>query len=566
MTDAPLTFLLLLVLVWPLLLAAAASFRATRPLALRLTPWAALPALAAVAIPNTELHLSGVMLGGALALDAIGRVFLLSMSVLWLAAGLVARQSLGASDSGRFAVLLLLAMAGGLGMALVGDVLWFYAASTLAGYALYGVLMQAGDGTSRQAGRVFVVLLVASDLLVFEVLLMLAHSAAGTDFTAFRQAFLTAESRALILGLLVAGFGVKIGIVGVHFWLAPVFSTAPAPLRPALIAYILGAGLLGGLRLLPVGDLKAPDVGDILLWLTWATLVYAWLVGTLQSQRGSILAYAAMATGGLWLAVLSMLLQSPGLWEAAAKPLAIMLVQSGFALAALLLMTAGGTGEPPHRHSYFVLGLRWLAAVLLATAPIGIAGVIAGGAAVLPIEFAMAVIAFLAAGSLMHRDDGPNVASSARVALGETEGAGAWSPSGPRAAAGLSGAAVLALAYQLSGAPLSGTVVEALIALIFLLLGALNARLLVARLPSLPPGDVVVCIGYAVAALRQGSRRLMEMDLGRWPDTVRSLTQGLSSGAARLRIGRWEQKLTRWPAALVLMVLLGLFVTWLACA
>ncbi|MEJ2347447.1 MAG: proton-conducting transporter membrane subunit [Gammaproteobacteria bacterium] len=513
MTETPLAYLLLPVLVWPLLLAAAASFRATRPLALRLTPWAALPALAAVAIPNTELQFSGVMLGGALALDAIGRVFLLSMSALWLASGLLARRRLHASDSGPFAVLLLLAMAGGLGMALVGDALWFFAASTLAGYALYGVLMQAGDGTTRQAGKLLVIFLVASDLLVFEVLLMLAHSAAGSDFASFRQAFVSAESRTLILGLLVVGFGIKIGLLGVHFWLAPVFTTAAAPLRPALVAYMLGAGLLGGLRLLPIGELNAPVAGDVLRWLAWATLVYAWLVGTLQLQRRSTLAYAAMALGGLWLAVLSAFLHHPGLWTGSATSPASMLVQSGLALAVLLLTATAVEGKQSPTTVQFVFGLRWLAASLLATAPVGIAGVLTVQAAGLPIHLATAVIAFLAGVSLLRREGGAAVVPadmSARTGTGRNASLDMPMSSVLVPATGLAVAAAFALVYQSTGWSFYDAAVSASIALASLLLGASSARWLVPHLPSLPPGDAVVFIAYAIAAARAAGRRLSE--------------------------------------------------------
>ena len=56
---------LLLVVIWPLLLAAGSAFALTRPAALRLVPWAALPALVtAVAHSVNDSFVAGI--GGGL--------------------------------------------------------------------------------------------------------------------------------------------------------------------------------------------------------------------------------------------------------------------------------------------------------------------------------------------------------------------------------------------------------------------------------------------------------------------------------------------------------------------
>ena len=565
MSETVFTLLLMLAVLWPLLLAAAAAFRITRPLIVWLLPWAALPALATVVIPDTKLQVGAAMLGGTLVLDATGRVFLLLISTLWLATGLLARPRLCAADSCAFAVLLLLAMTGGLGMVLAGDALLFYAATTLAGYALYGVLMHGADAATRQAGRVLIILLVVSDLLVFELLLMLGQSALGMDFVSFRQAFLSAADRGLILGLLVVGFGMKIGLLGAHFWLAPVFLTSGLALRPALIAYMLGAGLLGGLRLLPFGEFDAPVAAEVLQWLAWVTLGYAWLVGLLQAHRRSILAYAAIALGGLWLAVLSAFLQQPWLWEGAADSLAIMLVQSGFALAALLLMaTIVGDRYRPW-YGKLISGLCWLAALLLAMAPMGIAGALTDRAAAMPIHWAMAVIAFLAAASLVRRDSTVVVPDDRNGASGTASASRTdmHIPIIPVMATALTAAAALAAIYSLLGSSLSETAFAALIVLVSMLSAVVSAKFLIMHLPCLPPGDVLVAIRHGLAVLPHAGQRLTEMGLTRWPDTLRALLRRVWMALPRNAVDEWESALNRWSTALVLVLLLGLLLAWL---
>ena len=366
MSDVTASLTLLLVVIWPLLLAGAVAFGTTRPAALRLVSWAALPALVtAAALADTGLRLPGAMLGSALALDGTGRVFLLLSVTVWLAAGWLARTQLHAAGANRFAVLLLLAMAGGFALALAADALLFFAAGTLAAYALYDLLVHQAEVS---AGRALVVLLVVSDLLVFELLLILGQAAGSLDFTSLRQALVNTDDRALVLGLLIVGFGIKTGVVGVHFWLAPVFVAAVPAIRPALIGSLLGAGLLGWLRLLPLGEIHWSGAGAVLQWLAWVTLGYAVVVGLLQAHFRSVLAYAAIALTGLWVAMLGSALLYPQAWNGMAEAVHAGVLQSGLALAALLLLDRRTGGSAPAGLRHLSPGVMWIAALLLVTA------------------------------------------------------------------------------------------------------------------------------------------------------------------------------------------------------
>lgn len=536
--------------VWPLLLAVAASFPRTRPMALSLLPWAALPALATVLMPANELQLDGVMLGAGLALDATGRVFLLLLAVLWLATGLIARPRLRAADSHALPVLLLLAMAGSLAMALADDALLFFAAATLAGYALYGVLMVAANAPARHAGTVLLVLLVISDLLVFEVLLLLGHTAAGFDFATLHEAFLNAGNRGLLLGLLVAGFGIKFGLLGFHFWLAPVFLTAGVAFGPALVAYLFGAGLLGGLRLLPLGEFEAPIAAANLCWLGWLTLAYALLVGALQSHPRSILGYAALALGGLWVLLLSIFLDQPSLWQLSAKFLAAMVLQSGFAIAVLLLLATANDLR-------WQGALRWLAVLLLALAPVGVATFIPDPMAAAPIYAAMAVIAFLAASSALRNTSAALEPGNQGLPSAATQATVLW------VALALTIAALAAAGQQLAGASLVEMASAAALVLLAMLLAMASAKFAIARLPSIPAGDVLYLILPGLAWARRASQHLLDTTVARWPGKAKALVAHLWTGVSRIPLGQWEALLSRWPTALTLLILLGLLLVWM---
>ncbi len=535
----------------PLLLAMAVATGRARPFVRPLVPFAALPALGVAVTGDAVLPLDTALMGAVLILDAPGRLFLVLMSVLWLASGLLMRPRLQAAGSHGLAILMLLAMAGAFAMALAGDGPLFYAATVLAGYALYGVVAVAAGATAHRAGRLLVVFLVASDLLVFEVLMTLGHGAPTLDFAALRGALLNSEHPGLTLALLITGFGIKLGLPGLHFWLPPIMVSAGRALGPAVLAFMLGAGLLGGLRLLPLGEMAAPAAGEVLVWVGWAALAYGLVAGFLQAHRRAVLAYGTMALGGLWLAVLGSQLQHPGTWSLVAGPLGTMLVQAIFALAALLLIP--GTAPSGPRAHIVATVAGWSAVALLAAAPGALAAMVPGPVPAATAVWAMGILGFLAA-SAMLRPPAPAVQPSAR-----TGSDGSTVPAALMAMLALAAAAYRAVA--------GGAVVGAAVWLVVpaaLAAALLARRFLTPHLPALRPGDRVVPLGHALPV---AWRQVLHLALpGRqWPlGSVAAMGRRLRASPAPGRLAVWlEGALGRWPTAVMASLVLGLLLAWL---
>lgn len=567
MNEAFSSLVLLLVIIWPFVLAAGLSFNATRSVALRLTPWASLPALAvAGALADTSVRLPDVMLGSELALDSTGRIFLLVSAVLWLAVGLLARSQLRTADAIRFAVLLLLTMAGGFCTALAGDALLFFASSTLAGYGLYGLLVYGGDVPSQRAGRMLVILLVVSDLIVLELLLLLGQAAGTADFTSLRQALLNTDNRELMLGLLIIGFGIKLAVVGVHFWLAPVVMTAGVSIRPALISFMLTAGLLGWLRLLPLGDIHWTSEGIVLQWLVWVTLGYAVFVGLMQADFRSVMAYAAIALTGLWLAILGAVFQQPQSWHEIVDVLHAAVPQTGFALAALLLLdrNAGESNRAGLRYLYHAV--MWLAALLLAAAPIGVTTALTGAnsTAAAQMSWIASAISFLVVRSLVlnartfqdSRDkkiiqyvvQQPVQASAFTILL---------------VAAGLTVAATVAAVSNTVGLSTAEFQYSALMMSAAALAAWLSAARVVPRLPVLVSGDLPARISNRLAASLVHGWLLADTRLPLLRDAgMASLKRHWSNLDCGQVVERIESELVRWRTALTIFLLLGLLLVW----
>jgi NADH:ubiquinone oxidoreductase subunit 2 (subunit N) len=558
---------LLLVVIWPLLLTVGVVFAGTRPLALRGVSWATLPALMTAGLhADSEFRLPSILLGSGLVLDDMGRGFLLMNATLWLAVGWLFRPRLSDAAPDRCAVLLLLAMAGGIGMSLAGDALLFFTATTLAGYALCGLLLCNMEVAARHAGRVLLVLLVVSDLVVFELLLILAQEAGSVDFLLLRDAFANTEQHALLLVLLVVGFGIKVGVAGLHFWVAPVFVTAGTAVRPAVVGFMLGAGLLGWLRLTPLGEVQWLAAGGVLQWLAWITLGYAVIAGMLQTQVLSILAYAAVALSAFLVALLGWALLYPQVWIDMAGAVLFASIQSGLALAALLLLERRPAVSDPAWLHHLSLGATWMSAWLLAAAPISVGKALADidGTAASQMMWVVTAIAFLAVRSQLWpsvfcrnaHDQRPSITVAQQATQMPTVATMA-------AASGLTAGALLAAMFNLVEISPAEFWLSTLVMAVAAVAAWLSVGRFMPHLPALPSGDLLAPISEGLSAVYGRGRHLGERQMSLWRDAGLAVLRHLWSGANWWRMfERVESRLNRWELVLVVLLLLGLTLAW----
>jgi len=525
---------------WPLVLVAALMVPPLRRPAQRLAGWAALPALAvALLAPDATVALPDLMLGASLVLDASGRWLLLGVALVWLAAGWAGA---GRRRETPFSMAFLLALAGAVWLTLANDLPSFLAATVLAGYPLYLLL---GGG---RAGRALVVLLLIGDLILLEMLLMLAKDVAGLDFRTLREALGQSGQRDLLLVLVLAllGFGAKAGLMGLHYWIAPALVRSTAGLAPVLVLFMLAAGGLPWLRLLPVAAPAWPGTGALLLhWLAPAASLWALAAGLLQRDGRAALGYSACALTALWLAVLGAPL-SQAASDSTTAMLAPAMTQAGLGLGVLLL-AATATPDRARRISRIAVAL---AAAVLTVIPI--------------IGMSQQVALRMHPGLLVLLLGCPTVLLGHALWLPNDRANDVADPRAPRAAAGLL-AGLLALATL--SAPLWWSAQTVLLSV-----GLLAAGLTVAsawqpaarRLPALPPGDLLAPLGRLANWLLAGGQGLGER-FGEARDALqRALLTWWPADGWRRAAGSGEALLRRWPVAIALVLLLSLMVGWLA--
>ena len=329
---------------------------------------AAAPALAAaVRGPAVVVEYPGLLLGCRLGVDALGSVFLLFTAAVWCFAVLFASGYITTRRPGFYAALLT-AMSGNFGLVLAQDMPTFYLFFALMSFASYGLVLHRRDDPARYAGKVYLVLVVAGEVLIFSGMIGLAHAAGETAFARLGGTWTTSPQAALIIGSLLLGFGIKAGALPLHVWLPLAHPAAPAPASAVLSGAMIKAGLLGWLRFLPVGEAALPGWGELLVLGGLAAALCAVPFGFFQRDAKTILAYSSISKMGLMTALVGLALLLPEKAPLAVAAVGLFAFDHALSKGTLFLGTSIHPGQCAGRVR------RWLVGLGLAVPALGLAG------------------------------------------------------------------------------------------------------------------------------------------------------------------------------------------------
>ncbi|MGD9511900.1 MAG: complex I subunit 5 family protein, partial [Geminicoccaceae bacterium] len=347
---------LLLALALPVAMLLACTGDEARARMLGLLWLAPLPALGAafLTVDAAPIVLDPQRLQFTLALDRPGALLLGVVALLWSAAGAYARTYLhGDPRGGRFAVWWLLTLTGSLAVFFTRDLASFYLAFALVSLAAYGLVVHDGTARARRAGVIYLFLAVLGEIALLAAFALLATASPGDTLAiATTVADLAASPwRDLTVALLVAGFGLKAGLVPLHVWLPIAHPAAPMPGSAVLSGAIIKAGIIGLIRFLPF-DGALSDWSPVLAALGLVTAYYAVAVGITQDNPKTVLAYSSVSQMGLASTVLAMgLLAGPG----ALLPAAFYAAHHVLAKGALFLAVGVAAASAGRRHRLVLL-------------------------------------------------------------------------------------------------------------------------------------------------------------------------------------------------------------------
>lgn len=507
-----------LLLAMPLLPLAVAAWLALSTRSAQLaTGWtvalvAAFPAVIAALYPADRLVLPELLVSGdaALVLDPVARAALLLFGGLWLSTGLLLTRTREARPA---TIALLVALAGALTLALAEGGALVYAGMLATGYGLFAVMASEPGEASRRPARALIALLVASDLLVFELLLSSAAGPAGE-----------AAHGLLLLGL--AALALRGGVPPAHAWLPPALAATGTPTALLVLTVPPAMMLFGALKLLPA---DATEIAAVCALLGVAGAVWAVVAGLVQRHARPTLGYALAASAAL----LVVALPAGSAREHELSWLAVALLAGTAALPLLALQAAGWKRD---------------ACVVLALLVHGVAGgqLAALAAAGLSAAWALAPWAAAVAASLLLTLTARRTAAAAPDDASVETTRLAFAPV-------LLGGIGLGSAWLLHWPGVSA----AWTAPVGITLGLVAFRLVAAQAPwRIPPGDLLGAVEGVAAAVRRLAVAVCRRGLPRARDRVAAWLLALWDGDAwSRRIERLDVCLRAWPATSLLMLL-----------
>ncbi|WP_153145035.1 complex I subunit 5 family protein [Dechloromonas sp. H13] len=284
-----------------------------QPLRERMLPWLALGAVPGLAAAFLSVRGELLVLGSArfplaFALDRPGAVLLGVAALLWLAGGWYAAEyQRQAPDRGRFAVCWLMTLSGCLGIFVAADMVSVYLLLALLSVGTTGLVLQTGTPPALRAGAIYIGMALLAESLLLVGFVLIVNSAPGnTLLVADAPAAIVASPwRDAIFALLIAGFGIKVGLVPLHFWIPLAHGAAPVPASALLSGAVVKASVIGLIRFLPL-DHSPWAAGAALAAVGLFGALYAVAVGVTQRHPKTVLAYSSVSQLGVIVAIIGM--------------------------------------------------------------------------------------------------------------------------------------------------------------------------------------------------------------------------------------------------------------------
>lgn len=317
-----------------------------------------------------------------LRVDALGLVFAIVSSVLWVLTSFYTIgyvRGAGEKKQTRFFASFALSLCSAVGIAFAGNLLTFLVFFEMLTVATYPLVLHKETDAARRGARTYLAYTLPAGIALL-VAIAITWSIAGTlefvpggflDRTMASPALLTS-----LFGLFLFGVGVKAGLMPVHAWL-PAAMVAPTPVSALLHAVaVVKAGVFGVLRV--TGFVFGPtlmrelSLGTCLAWIAGATVVLASLLALSQDNLKRRLAYSTV--GHLSYIVLGAALLNVWSWTGAILHLAFhatMKITLFFCAGAIYVRThkenvselAGIGRQMPFTMGAFAIGSLGLAGV-----------------------------------------------------------------------------------------------------------------------------------------------------------------------------------------------------------
>ncbi len=253
-----------------------------------------------------DLSLRTPMPGGAwvFGLDPLSAAFLIvvlaagsasAFSGVAAARGAVTRRAARASQF--FVAVLLAALVGVVVSRAVLPFLIAWEAMALTSYA--AIVLDHGSAGVRRAGMLYLVAMHVGTLALFALFAIWGHRAPDLTFASLAGTVLGGPSRMAVLAAALVGFGMKAGIVPLHFWLPEAHAAAPSHVSALMSGVVIKMGIYGLLRVSVLMGVPPAWWGWLLLSVGAASGVLGVVWALAQHDVKRLLAFHSVENIGL---------------------------------------------------------------------------------------------------------------------------------------------------------------------------------------------------------------------------------------------------------------------------
>jgi formate hydrogenlyase subunit 3/multisubunit Na+/H+ antiporter MnhD subunit len=306
------------------------------------------------------------VLGFTLHLDPPGALLLAGAALLWIVVSAALWRD--RQPDNRFGLSWLLTMTGNIGVFIAGDLVSFYLFYALVSIPAYGLFAFSDDREHRRSGAIYMAFTILGEaVLLLAFAMLIADEPLGSTHIADVMAALPhSHWRDATLGLIIAGFGMKIGMVPFNGWMPLTYSAAPIPAAALLSGACVKAGVIGLIRFLPLG-IPSEGWGDALVVLGFLSAFYGVAFGLTQQNSKVILAYSSISQMGVITAALGVALVKG---QAGASLDIAFYAANHLVVKAALFLTIGALATPDIKRSHATFILAALLALSLAGLPL----------------------------------------------------------------------------------------------------------------------------------------------------------------------------------------------------
>lgn len=237
----------------------------------------------------------------ALKLDGMGQLLCLLTAVAFPLI-LITTWHASYRKASSFFGLLLLSQAGLMGVFLAADALLFYFFWELALIPVYFLCSQWG-GEKRIAVtfKFFIYTFIGSLLMLIAILYVYSKTDDHSfSMAAFHHVLLKPNEQLWVFVFFLVAFAIKMPIFPFHTWQPDTYEQSPTAVTMVLSGVMVKMGVFGLLRwLLPVVPFSSFQLGDNIMTLAIAGMIYASLIAIRQDDIKRLVAYSSIAHIGL---------------------------------------------------------------------------------------------------------------------------------------------------------------------------------------------------------------------------------------------------------------------------